>query len=104
MGAGRPQVSESGRGLPNKQGPGTGLARVEGRGQSRPCTAVAAGLWAGAAAESGAQLGPLLPHPWGSLPDVGHEDGVAKAERAGCQSPAGLPFPHSDFPSLLGLL
>lgn len=44
-------MSESGRGLHHKQGPGTGLARVEVRGQSRPCTAVAAGLWAGAAAE-----------------------------------------------------
>lgn len=90
-------MSESGGGLRRKQGPGTGLARVEVRGQSRPCAAVAAGLWAGAAAEPGVQLGPLLPHPWGSLPDVGHEDGVAKADGLAVRAQRDFPSPTLTF-------
>lgn len=58
---------------------------------------MAAGLWAGAAAEPGVQLGPLLPHPWGSLSDVGHEDGVAKADGLTVRAQRDFPSPTPTF-------
>lgn len=70
---------------------------MEVRGHSRFFTAVAAGLWAGAAAEPGVQLGPLLPHPWGSLSDVGHEDGVAKADGLTVRAQRDFPSPTPTF-------
>lgn len=83
----------------HKQGPGTGLARVEVRGRR---TELACDCFGGrgrsrADEESSAQLVPVLPHP-GLPSDVGHEDGVAVAE--------GLSEPReaSPPPSLLSRL